>query len=271
MIKRCFFYWGNERMSFMRFMTLKSFRIFHHDWEIVLITREKHNHTMLSEKNLEKQDIGFTGTDYTKLALELVDSVRTLEKDYSHISEMCLPEQQNSDMLAWYLVSFEGGVVSDMDILYFKNMDEALANLDNSLPMFSGRPMAGYIPVSFMVGNSKNIFEPVYDWCLNNINKEKYEQFGTNAFMHVYSSLEQAGVTRMPSKLVFPFCEDPKVANLAATMFTFLSKIPDISCAMHWYAGCPEAHHWNEILTHTNFHTYNSTFCNLLRIIHGKQ
>ena len=34
--KKAHFYWGGERLSFLRWMTLKSFRIFNPDWEIIL-------------------------------------------------------------------------------------------------------------------------------------------------------------------------------------------------------------------------------------------
>jgi len=116
------FYWGNEILPYIRYLCLYSFRKFNPDWKINLYVPK-----ILSKGNSDwktkEMNMGVKGKNYFNDLKKI--GVNVIEFDFSDIGvSNDISEVHKSDLLRWYLLSTIGGIWSDMDILYFRGMNE---------------------------------------------------------------------------------------------------------------------------------------------------
>lgn len=111
------FYWGDQPMSWLRYLTLKTFRAHNPHVEMVL-----HTSACSDEKpwlSHEVQDINhYHGYDWRENLPELSISVETHEADTASPVHLC-------DMTRWQVLA-DGGMFSDMDIFFTAPIDEYL-------------------------------------------------------------------------------------------------------------------------------------------------
>ena len=279
--KTIYFYWDEGKMSYMRWLSVYSFRLFHPDWEINVIKRRTHN--IDTTKYTEAQDkYTFNGKDFFDTLSILNVNIIDLEDMLPELAEFQLPPQMTSDILSWYILAYKGGVVSDMDIIYYKPIEyRKYKDIDAGLICFSGNPKPNYVPVSFMIGNHQEIFAPIFRYCMENYDRNIYESCGTNAFNAVYGSFNglletfsevifanKYKIVQLPSQLVFPFSERSEPWDwYFPMMYQTRMKIPETSIGMHWYAGHPMSQKINtqfDILQHT---LSDSTFFRMVKEI----
>ena len=124
--KVAYFYWGNERMSFLRYCTFKTFRYYNPDWKIILVKRKnpleakKYNWTETQDFMYEQSE------DYSDRLDELDITVEYLEDEYPEIAALDISDVHTSDILAWYILAYKGGIVSDTDIIFTASFDYEL-------------------------------------------------------------------------------------------------------------------------------------------------
>ena len=291
--KKIFFYWGDDPMSFLRVMSPISFKINNPDWDVILI---KNDNTSLDFGN----DKNYKGEDYFKLLKKYKINIENITKNHLEVSKLKVTEVHRADILKWHCLATRGGIVCDMDILYFKPFDyEYFKDVDVGFISFKGNPKKGYIPVSFILGTKNVFFKDVYkniqtsiskSSCSNKKNKDDvdYEAYGTNLITENYGSLEnikeqfdKLNVVKLPSQIVFPFADTKlrwgKYFNL---MFkkdltmpdkSLLGKvfrrptIPNNCIGIHWYAGAKKARKYNMEIDLNNYYDYNNTICSLAR------
>ena len=123
--KVCHVYWGGGVLSYMRYLTVKSFIIQNPDWRVTLWTPNKPSK---SAPWATKENIyPVRCTDYYKELLRLDIDIFEVDFDTFGFSND-MPEIHKSDYLRLYLLSEIGGVWSDMDIIYFKPMKSLYFN-----------------------------------------------------------------------------------------------------------------------------------------------
>lgn len=278
MYKNIYFYWGNETMSYMRYMTLYSFRKFNPDWCINLIVN-KQLHERILKNTIEKQDkTEFIGKDYSFLVKDLNITVLDFENsmlnlDYNVVKHMS--DVHIKDLLNWKLLANGGGIVADMDILFTKPVGDTINTVtDIGLICFSNYPKKCYIPVSFMYSSGSNaFFNNVYNNALKSYNPSIYESCGTlcikeKNLIEVRKNYSDLSIQKLKDSIVFPFIDYPwykGIEMLYNTNNRHLMK--DNSIGIHWYGGAPLSQHYNNLLNEKTIYEINNTISMSIREI----
>ncbi len=247
MKKDIYFYWGNETMSYMRYMTLYSFCIFNPDWKVYLIknsiptTRVMHT--------AEKQDkTEYKGKDYSGYLEDL--NVNTVNFELSMIdldaNIVCdMSDVHIKDILNWKILSEFGGVVADMDILFTKSITGQInENTDIGLVCFDGYPEKNYIPVTLMYSSgANNFFEKTYRNSLAGYDPYSYESCGNlcmeeRTLEDVRLNFPNVVIQKLNNEIIFPFVNYPyheAIAKLHTAVHT--GEMVSEAIGIHWYGG----------------------------------
>lgn len=273
--KNIYFYWGNEKMSFLRYMTFYSFCKYNPDWNVTLIKR-KNNSIKKDFGWSEKQDFNnFTGTDYIQYIDELEINIEYLEDEYPEIAKATNSDVHISDLLGWYILGTKGGVIADTDILFFnKLLYDGFKEFDVGLITFKGNPLKNYIPVSFMIGSGNEFFKRIYDHAIKNFDEKIYESAGTQVIKAVYNDIDNfqkefpdLKFINVPGLLIFPFSESHYKYN---DFFELMYKINahhlinEHCLGIHWYAGNPISQQYNNKVTEVNYNRIDNTMSKLI-------
>lgn len=176
--KNIYFYWGNESMSFLRYMTLYSFRYHNPDWNITLIRNNKSTKENMKWDTLEIQDkMNYEGMNYSDRVKDL--NVNIIDLDYSHYVQNIDPNMSDvhiSDFTGWYMLWKKGGIISDMDVFYTKPLNIDLT-ADICLSIFPN--YEDYVPVTFMASSGNRFFEDCFNSAKENYEPTEYQSAGT--------------------------------------------------------------------------------------------
>lgn len=282
MKKDIYFYWGNETMSYMRYMTLCSFRLFNPTWSMYLIKNNTPSERSIRWNTPEKQDkTEYKGKDYSYLlsdlricVLEFSTSMIDLDRDVvDNMSDVHI-----KDILCWKLLSDEGGIVSDMDILFVKPITNEINDATEiGLVCFDGHPKKDYIPVTFMYSSGKNkFFENTYWNALKNYTPQVYESCGTLCIKEknldeIKENYPDLITQRLKDEIVFPFIKYEW--GLGVQMLyngDHTSEMLDGAVGLHWYAGTPLSQFYNSKINDRSVYEINNTLMVLIRRINSK-
>jgi len=271
--KRMHFYWGNRTMSFLRYMSLHSFSKLNPDWETVLIRRRNPFVPKHHAWNEKPDFLYFKGMDHSKMLGNLDIDIVYLEDKYPDMAKMEIPELHMGDLVQWCVMSEDGGVFSDTDVLFFRPLDhKRFRSVDVGLVQFLGNPKPGYIPTTFMLGQPNGFFRRMYDDTMDHGDHISWEGYGEEmiggsfgSVIAVQRSFPDLNVVRLPSRIVFPFAETEKMfVEYANLMFYQNIKMPKESVGIHWYGSGTIAQHFNNEITRDNYSSFNSTICRLV-------
>jgi hypothetical protein len=275
--KKISFFWGNPGMSWLRYMTLKSFRKYHPGWEMNLYTdRIDRTYGLPPWTTNHRQDFfNYTGKDnflsnVKKLDVNIIewkDSVKHIKK---------IAPSQKSNFFKWKLLAEEGGFYSDMDVLYFSSIDDLRDDINDSDCDTAITHNGKFFSIGFMASSGNNaVFKGIYDNCVEVFNKGHYQGAG------VWSIYRKWGRTDKNKSLIelqddFP---DNNIFIILMDDFYLLNKLPDIyeqdrsgkllevGKALHWYAGGELAQEYNNFVKKTNYSTRKNTISEILKYI----
>ena len=279
MKKDIYFYWGNETMSYMRYMTLYSFCKFNPDWTVYLIKNNQTHERYLINTIVEKQDkTEYKGKDYSYLIDDLNINILDFQNKMINLDDKtvsCMSDVHIKDILNWKILGECGGVVADMDIIFIKPLlNEINSDAEIGLICFEGYPKKDYIPVSFMYSSSKNIFfESVYKNALKNYNPDVYESCGTlcikeKNLKEIITNFPSLKIQQLKSEIVFPLIKyywDLGVQMLYKGDYT--NKILPSSIGIHWYGGTLLSQRYNNKIDDQSVHKINNTITVTIRNI----
>ena len=281
MKKEIYFYWGNQPMSFMRYMTIKSFSHFNPEWNINLIINsvEKKVHDW---GTAEKQDDKFyTGPDYR---LKLFEIKRLNILSLENILKLKIENISNihlKDILNWYLLSSRSCVVADMDILFCESIEKTKGiDWDANVNICNYDFFNNYMPISMIVSRltekGKNpFFEEVFKNSIKNYNPQIYESCGSNSIGYpslyaVKDKFTNLKIHKMDEDVVFPFVK-ANIHNCVTFMFerNNYHLLSENVAGIHWYGGNPMAQEFNNAVNDTNYKDFNNTISTILKKILG--
>jgi len=279
--KEIFFFWEGNKMSWMRYMTLFSFRKFNPDWKIILYVNKNTTFKENPWSNKNIQDFfSYDGDDYFNKIFEL--NVEIIEWDIHDNNliktEMEISPSQKSNFLKWYKLYETGGIYSDMDILWFKSIDDfydtlVLNDYDTAICQ------TAYLSIGLLASKKNNpLFKDIFINGFNCFNSQSYQTAGVLNIYDLFSEVPQQGVFdeiklrypkikpyNIPMDLVY-FLNHTQVEyalehSLGSTDFS------NESIGYHWYAGYSGNQKYNNILTERNYMNYNNTFTTLVKEI----
>jgi len=263
--QKAHFYWGNETISFLRYLTVYSFRKLNPDWQInIYIPSEKYKGN-ISWKTGESYDgLSFKGKDYTQELLSL-DGINVKEFDFSSYPFVKdAPENYKSDLFRWYILTHEGGLYSDIDILYFRPMKDLFFNSTENKDVDAAICLQKYGHIiGFLLSSRDNpFFKRLLLNCEKSFNDEHYQSISAPMANEVYPTMDC--INKMFPGLFFQNMPMGVVYALDHLNIPAIFYSSDLSClkpetiGIHWYAGGIVSQQFNNELTDENFLSYDN-------------
>lgn len=265
------FYWGGDTISYLRYMAVSSFRQLNPDWKIKLHfpkVRYRGPRTWYTQEHPGY----FCGQDYSDQLWSL--DVEKIQVDFDRMGfANNVPETFKADFLRWGLLAQDGGLWSDMDILYFRPMEKvyfnrvSLKNCDTFVCIKENG--YNYHSIGFLLSSPENeFFGSIHQKSLTRFQPQSYQSIGSlllNADFPTISAInaEFAGVFphNMKMETVYPLHE-PNIGCIFESPDTHL--FGNETIGIHWYAGHPVSGQWENILTEDNFSQYDNIICKIL-------
>lgn len=283
--RHIFFFWGNEQMSWMRYMTLKSFRLFNPDWKMILYVSKCTISNKPWTEEVLQDFFSFNGVNYYAEIKDLNIEIREWDLNKINVNENIkttnISASQMSNFFKWYTLYEIGGFYSDLDIIYFKPIDKFYNELVNS-----GYDTAicetSYLSIGFLASAKNNkFFLDLFSSCFGNFDAKIYQTAGVwnISKLYGYQSLWTYGTfidkarekypdlsfCNIPFNLVYPL--DSNHIEYAFTTDVKINNLPSNTIGYHWYAAHPIAQKFNSLITKDNYINHNMTFCNIAREI----
>lgn len=264
------FFWTG-RMSWLRWLTLSTFRQHNPDWHIQLYMPEE----PCAAKTWETPEDSDShhGPDYW----DRLEGMNIDERIWDVPVDGLAPAQA-CDLWEWWLLGREGGFVADMDILWLKPLDPLRERLGASDAVFCLE--SGWMGIGFLgTANGCPLFRQAYEMGVAEYGTS-YQHFGTELlyrlagmgsqpsppspghdavreFMRRFPELQMAVV---PDETVYPF--DWREIDV---IFERDVLVPDSTIGMHWFGGSHQAQKWSKLLTEEGWGGYENTLTRCLR------
>lgn len=290
--KEAHFYWGSNNMSFLRYLSLYSFKKLNPDWSIKLYVPKTVNNTLFWRDTIHKCDLSdYNGnTDYTDKISTL--PIQVIEVDFSKMFKgKEISEVHKSDFLRWYLLYHKGGVWCDMDILFTKSMTEMSINkkenknLDCSINMSDQHAVRIGLMLSSKCKNPffGQIMREAKNILMENNDKLLYQSIGSDLVNNIIRT--SPTINNSPTKMKMSYTTlngynwDLQVDNFPSHEFYFhdhtkIHKIFNENCffesdkysiGIHWYGGSPISQEANNILSKENYSSFDTTISKAIK------
>jgi mannosyltransferase OCH1-like enzyme len=238
-------YWGNnEKLSYLHYLTVRSFRKYNPDWVIKIYHPVK---TFYENTWVEKlQDKKYNGRDYNSKVDKL--NVIRVPVDFDTLGfKNYRSEVLKSDFFRYYILHKEGGVWSDYDVLYIKPMKDIVIpnpevygdskNINTCFSYFKN-----HYSIGFLMSTPGNIFfKKLMDNCCNFYDKKHYECLGISMWHKLYAtptdiikSLPSINLLLLPEPFYLPY--DYNNMDLIFHK-TDTTKIKLYTVGIHWFYG----------------------------------
>lgn len=236
------FYWGADTLPLLRFATLWSFREYNPDWQIILyqplrLTKEK------TWRTAEQKDGFEEGQDWS----HKLDEIRVTRKivtmkDFRFTDTAS--EVTKSDLLRWHLLAEQGGLWSDMDILYVKPISAFLTQPESDTyvchtnPPSRGRRGAHryhYHSIGFLLSSGNNPFyRRLSQVAVDHYCPRDYQSLGSLLIGSYYPPERiSKAVVNIPMEVVYPYDS----LHIPAIFGESTEALPQESIGLHWYGG----------------------------------
>ena len=260
-------------MSWMRYMTLYSFRKMNPNWEIILCLSQSNACT--TKWPGEHDFLSYKGANYFHKIKELNIIIEPVKfpDDFNAIIKSPVHE---SDLYRYYKLYNDGGFYSDTDVLYFRSMDNIhneIAGCGANIVLFSH---PHYTAIGFLAAEKDNAFyKDLMMSALNTVDIDACQAYGTDLFYNFFgqhsvgdaikSRYSEAIVFVIPRYLVYHLdsWDIERAFSSSIDMRGFDTK----SIGYHWYGGAPIAQKFNNIMTENNYMNYKTTFSAITREI----
>ena len=283
--KRMFFYWGGSNLSWMRYMTLYSFRKMNPDWEVVLYVSDD-NIKNKGWKSREDQDYyNYKGDNYfnnlkdLNIKIEKAEFPKKIQDKLKHLSPI-----HKSDLYRYYQLFINGGFYCDMDVLFFRPIDDLyneIIDLEYDTVIHEYKSSTQTLTIGFLgacINNEyyKNLFEFGINYCINRVKNTKiednYQSMGVqliyrmisgelhieNAFDVISLKYPNLKFFNLPTSLIYKF--DWTKINYCFSNSIKINEFDWDSIGYHWYGGGKESQYYNNILNEKNYKNHKITF-----------
>lgn len=191
--KIMFTYWYGP-MSYLHYLSIKSFIDLNPDWNVQLYY-PKYPHTLKISWTTNQNSIEYTKIDWYDKVKNLNIEFIPVDFDTIGFSNKC-NEIIKSDYLRLHILSTQGGLWSDTDILYFKSMssillDEHLISGDKNKidTVISYHDIYNYYSIGFLLSSANNEF---FDYLLQqikyNLDEKSYESIGSFLYKKLFNT-----------------------------------------------------------------------------------
>jgi len=286
--KRVFFFWSGEKMSWLRYLTLKSFRHWNPDWQMDLYLCPDNAMKKTWDCPNQQDFFCYKGEDYFDRVPELGINIKPWEvldlKGNSWATR--ITPSQKSNFFKWQTLHQEGGIYADMDILWTAPIESYYDMLEDKgmsicyTEFFSIGLLAAAPGCKFYGDVWKNGFTcfdkktyqtagviNVYNWLAKVANH--MPRHGKALQLRSWDILEEhygdCNLHNIPVRLVYPWIFDQ--LDHVWTNIHIHQELPAETIGIHWYAGAESAQWHNMRLTPETLDNYNNTVTHHIRQI----
>lgn len=230
-------YWNNNILSFLNYLTIISFNKFHENWQIIVYIPEMSNTNITWTSN--EQKITIKSTDYINKLKNIKNvKIEILSNEFmKQHSIFELNDVLRSDYLRFYLLHTFGGVWSDFDIIYIKNIENIFTHDNESIAFRCKLNKSIYHPVGFFISKKEsNFFKHINDNQLQNMNNKTYQSIGATLLNKLCPNSENNyNVIFLDNTyyLYFQGCTRD-ITNLFTKLNT---NFPNETVGIHWFNG----------------------------------
>lgn len=249
------FFWESQKLSWLRYLTVFSFRKYNPDWKINIYFSSNSSYEKYW-KSLEQQDfISYQGKDYLDKLLELDVNI----KEYSLPFNIKITPSQKSNFFKWNLLATTGGFYSDFDILYVNSLDnlyQKVKDFDGGITFYNN-----YFSIGFMFSSGKSpMFEDIYKNCSKNFKIISYQGAGVEILKLMkldWSTISKkySNIYNIPFHYFYEY-NSTMVNKIYEENSNYILNKDAIG--LHWYAGHPKSQEMNNKLNETNYKNFNS-------------
>lgn len=240
------FYFGGKKMSYLRYLTIKTFAEQNPEWHIKYYYPTEANPVESWDTFEQKYDDNWD--DYTPQILNNKSIVHT-QVDFSSLgADNKMSEVHKSDYLRWILLASGGGLWSDMDIIFYKSIDEMLVNIPENSNAKSVVCISDYgHSIGFLLSCANNQdFKRIEQSSMQSYLHHSYQCMGSMLFNRLFPTIESMdSALNLPMHTVYPL--NANQTRLIFNNSAFAYKKGNIG--LHWYAGSKQA---GEFLNQTN-------------------
>jgi len=266
------FYWHGGFLSWLRYLTLKTFQIQNPDWELRFYFPKREHTGEADWEAHSKERTGVTGRNYLQ-EIKNIPNTKCIEFDFNDDT----PDVFRSDLLRLKLLGEDGGLWLDMDVISFRPMSDGVFNTDSNIDTIISYTLERYhYSIGFMLGSTNNSF---YKFLYE---KGMSKQEPKNFLFDKYGDRQKYGVILWDSYFKNPeaiskrftqlnvynidfFTCYPYIYNNLDKVFKEVAPLEKSVIALHWYAGHPDTRKWENLLTPENYQDYNSTLCRCIK------
>ena len=240
------FYWDKSPLSFLNLLSVKSFKELNPDW-VVKLYEPKIKHDGISWIGHTQKD-KYVNINYLQYVYKYCDEIIEVDLEKFNFRND-VSEVYKSDFLRWYLLSTEGGLWSDMDVLYLKPMHTLdlskyinfgnNENLDLTICEESEQYNMNYL-IGFLLASKNNEFYAnISKKAANAFNSFEYQSIGNKLIRNLYPDIfdieclhPKMSIANIPLNIVYPY-NYRDLSNLYKTNDEYL--ITDETIGIHWY------------------------------------
>lgn len=238
--KKAYFYWGKGTpLSYLRYLTLASFRKFHPDWEMYLYQGTSKNYKIWNTR--DRQDFMTRGNiDY----MDKVTELNVKKKEYKKHGDKA--PNFVSDFFRWDILSENGGWYFDLDQIFCKSFDD-LCGWDF---IFGCKAML-YVGV-LGIKKESELAKTALSAVSKIYSPDDYISAGPRLIKYLWKSnkkfkeaLTKGKIRCTPKVNFYPIANSDEVKSLYSGKFV----ISEETYALHWFGGHPVSQRYNKKYT----------------------
>jgi hypothetical protein len=261
------FYWGGK-LTFLRYASIYSCAKQNPDWQIKLHTPEILGATRPTWKSSE-QSKAVSIQDTTENYMHLVKKIPNLEVVKHNFEKYQFKnnahEVHKSDMLRWILLSTEGGLWSDSDIIYHHPMCVMLDNKPQNNQFSTGlcKYNASVHAIGFLMASKDNaVFREILKFARKSFRPNQYQCVGSSVLNRRFKKTDNRIFYINPAT-VYSIADDG-ISKFLSTN-TYIQDYPN-AIGFHWYGGHPMISELELAINHRTYQTNNTFLGKLVRL-----
>lgn len=255
--RKAHFYWGSERTSFLRYLSVASFHHLNPDWELNLyVPATVHRGRTEWADGESYEGTAYHGRDYGDRLLAL-PGLRIREVDFHAFPGLeDAPETFKADAFRWQILHEEGGIYSDTDILFLRPLREAPFNEPGNRDIQAGICLHRDVHIIgfYLAAPGAPFFQSIARHMGQAFDASDYQALGSHLLNRLYPTLDHIRnahpdmpVLNLPMDLVYPvdWMRIPELHQPGDP-----GQLPPGSVGVHWYAGSSLTQRYNNLVDH---------------------
>jgi len=231
-------YWGGGKLAYLRYLTISTFRHLNPEWQIILykplINQVDKTWTTTELKYAENY------TDYLGQVESLGVTIQNV--DFSlHGFDNNASEVHKSDFLRWYLLATFGGFWADMDILFFRPMDDLYFNTPQTSNIDTVFCICDYgHSIGFLMSSANNpCFKKISQNAVHEYKKEGYQCIGSLLCNKLFPTIASCNIEgAVPHNLDMGVVYAYNCFHVDELYTPYPpQRMPAHAIGIHWYAG----------------------------------